>query len=102
MDVDLNAVIKGTAVEKVEAEDAGTTAAPARSGVISLVRIAGRPRLARAPGEISLRRIALRATLASFRCHHHQEGTTTTTKTRGLGASRSPELSPASSVALRH
>jgi hypothetical protein len=26
---------------------------------------------------------------ASLRCHRHQEGTTTTTRMRGLGASRS-------------
>ena len=81
--------------EDVEA-DAGTTVARARSGAAGLVRTAGRISLARVPGGISLARTVLRAMLGFLRCRHHQEGTTTTIKTRGLGASRSRVLSPAS------
>ena len=42
------------AKEEDVAEDAGTTAAPARSGATDLVRIAGRTSLAGAPGGIGL------------------------------------------------
>ena len=59
--------------------DAGTTVTHARSGTTSL---------ARALGGTSLVRIVLKATLAFLHCRHHQEGMTTTTKTRGLGVSR--------------
>ena len=73
--------------EDVEA-DAGTTVARARSGATGLVRTAGRTILVRAPEGTSLVRIAPRATPVFPRCRH-QEGTTTTTRTRGLWASRS-------------
>ena len=76
--------------------DAGTTVACARSGMIGLVRTAGKISLARAPRGTSLVRIVLKATLAFLHYHHHPEGMMTTTKTRGLGASRSRALSPAS------
>ena len=91
---------RATAKEDVVA-DAGMTVARARSGATSLVRTAGRIILARAPGETSLVRIALRATPVFPRCRHRQEGMTTTIKTRGLGASRSRALSPASWAELR-
>ena len=90
--------------------DAGTVVARARSGATGLMRIAGRTSLARAPGGISLVRapggislvrIALKATLGSLRCRHHQEGTMNTTKTRGLGASKSRVLSLASWAELK-
>ena len=68
---------------------AGTTVALAKGGVTDLVRITGRTSLAREAGEISLVRIA------------RQEGMKTNIKTRGLGASRSRELSPASWAELR-
>ena len=101
------ATIGATAEEEEDVEDDGTTKALARSGVtdltsiagrtslarglggISLMRTAGRASLVRVPGEISLARTALRATLAFPHCCHHQEGMMTTTRTRGLGASRS-------------
>ena len=79
-----------------EVEDAGTAATIVRSGVTSLGRTAGKASLTRGPGETSLVRTILRATLACPRCYHHEEGMTTTAKTRGLGASRSHVLSPAS------
>ena len=68
---------------EVEA-DAGTIVARARSGASGLVRTAGRTSLARAPGGISLVRTFLRAMLGFLRCRHHQEGTMTTIRTRGL------------------
>ena len=77
-------------------EDDGTTEALARSGVTDLARIAGRTSLAREPGGISLARTARRATQAFLLCLHRQEETMTTTRTRGLGASRSHVLSLAS------
>ena len=77
-------------------EDDGTTEALAKSGVIDLTRIAGRTNLARGLGGISLTRIARRATQAFLLCHHRQEGMMTTTRTGGLGASRSHVLSLAS------
>ena len=87
---------RATAGEEDEVEDAGTTAAPVMGGATGLVRTAGRITLARVPGGVSLMRIVLRATQAFPQCHHHQEGMTTTIKTRGLGAFRSRVLSPAS------
>ena len=81
--------------------DAGTTVARARSGATGLVRTAGRISHARAPGGISLMRIVLRVTPVFPRCRHRQEGMTTTIKTRGLGASRSRVLSPASWAELK-
>ena len=81
--------------------DARTTVAHARSGATGLVRTAGRTSLARAPGGISLARTALRAMPDFHRCCHRQEATTTTIKTRGLGASRSRVLSPASWAELK-
>ena len=52
-----SATIGATAEEEEEVEDDGTTEALARSGVIDLVRIAGRTSLARGLGGISLARI---------------------------------------------
>ena len=80
--------------------DAGMTVARVRSGATGLVRTTGRTSLAKVPGGISLARIVLRAMLGFLYCRH-QEGTTTTTKTRGMGASRSHVLSPASWAELR-
>ena len=95
--VDASSAMTGaTAEEEEEVEDAGTTAAPIRSGATGLARTTGRTSLMRVPGGISLARTVLRAMLGFLRCHHHQEGMTTTTKTRGLGASRSHALSLAS------
>ena len=91
-----SATTGATAEEEDVAEDAGTTVALARSGVTDLVRTAGKISLTRAPGGISLTRIALRETPVFLRYRHHQEGTTTTIKTRGLGASRIRVLSTAS------
>ena len=91
-----SATTEAMADEEDVAEDAGTIVAPARSGVTGLVRTAGRTSLPRAPGGISLAKTILRATLGFLRCLHRQEGTTTTIRTRGLGASRSHVLSPAS------
>ena len=94
-------MIEAMAVEEARVEDAGMTALPARSGATSLVRTTGKASLARAPRETIPVKTILRALLASLRCHHHQEGTTTTTRTRGLWASRSLAPLPASWVALR-
>ena len=96
-----SAATRATAEEEDVEADAGTTVARTRSGATGLVRTAGKSILARAPGGTSLVRIALRATPVFPRCRHHQEGTTITTKTRGLGASRSRVQSPASWAALR-
>ena len=71
------------------------------SGTTDLMRIAGRTSLARELGEISLMRIARKATQAFLLCHHHQEGMKTIIRTRGLGASRSHVLSLASWAELR-
>ena len=90
MDASVDAPSATTGATAAEA-DAGTTVARARSGATGLVRTAGRASLMRVPGEISLTRTALRATLAFPHCRHHQEGTTITTRTRGLGASKSIE-----------
>ena len=72
--------------------DVGMIAAPARSGATSLVR---------AHGGTSLARTILRLMLGFLHCRHHQEGTTTNIRTRGLGASRSRGLSPASWAELK-
>lgn len=63
----LSAAVEVTAAEEAKVEDAGTTMAPARSGVISLMRSAGRASVARAPGGTSLVWTIVRATLASLR-----------------------------------
>ena len=89
------------AEEEEEVEDDGMTVALAKGGVTDLARIAGRTSLARALGGTSLVRTVLRAMLASLCCRHRQEGTTTIIRTRGLGASRSRALSPASWAVLR-
>ena len=81
--------------------DAGTTVARARSGATGLVRTAGRTSLTREVGGISLVRIVHKTTQASLLCHHHQGGMKTSTRTRGLGASRSRVLSLASWAGLR-
>ena len=89
------------AEEEDEAEDARMIVATARSGATGLTRTTGRTSLVRAPGGISLARTALRAMLFILHCRRHQEGTTTTIRTRGLVASRNRVLSPASWVELR-
>ena len=96
-----SAATGATAEEQDKAEDAGTIAAPARSGATTLARTAGRTSLVRAPGGINLARTALRATPVFLLCLHHQEGTMTTNRTKEPGASRSHAPSPASWVALR-
>ena len=96
----LSATTGATAAEEDMEVDAGTTVAHARSGATGLVRTAGRTNLARAPGGTSLVRIAPRATPVFLRCRR-QGGTTTTTRTKGLGASRSHVRSLASWAALR-
>ena len=104
MDASVNAPSAMTgamAKEEDEVEDAGTTAAPVKSGATGLVRTTGRTSLMRAPGGTSLVRTILREILASLRCRHHQERTTTTIKTRGLGASRNHAPSLASWVVLK-
>ena len=89
------------AEEEEEVEDDGKTMALAKGGVTDLTRTAGRTSLARELGEISLVRIARKATQAFLLCHHHQEGIKTIIRTRGLGASRSHMQSLASWAALR-
>src|SRR4051812_10817943 len=96
-----SAATGATTEEEDEVEDAGTTAAPARSGATGLARTAGRTSLARTPGGTSLARTVLRARLDSLRYHHHRGGTMTITRMRGLGASRNLAPSPASWAALR-
>ena len=96
-----SATTGATAEEEDVAEDDGTTVPLARNGATGLVRSAGRINLARVLGGISLARTVLRAMLEFLRCRPHQEGTATTIKTRGLGASRSRVLSPASWAELR-
>ena len=96
-----SAVIGAMAEEEEEVEDDGKIVALAKGGVTDLVRTTGRTSLAREPGEISLVRIARRATQAFLVCHHHQGGMKTIIRTRGLGASRSHVQSLASWAALR-
>ena len=57
-----SAMIEATVVEAAEVEDARTGTTIVKSCVTSLVRTAGKARLARAPGGSSLMRSALRAT----------------------------------------
>ena len=93
MDASVNApsaTTGATAEEEDLAEDVGTTVAHARSGATGHVRTAGRISLARVPGGISIVRSILRAMLGFLRCRHHQEGMTTTIKTRGLGDFEEP------------
>ena len=96
-----SATTGATAEEEDVVEDAGTTVALAMSGMTGLMRTAGRTSLMRVPGGISLARTILRATPDFLCCRHRQEGMTTTIKTRGLGASQSHALSPASWAELR-
>ena len=96
-----SATTGATAEEEDEVEDAGKIAAPARSGATGLVRTTGRTSLVRAHGGINLARTTLREMLDFHRCRHSQKGTMTTIRTRGLGASRSRVLSPASWAELR-
>ena len=103
MDASINtpsATTGATAKEEDVVAEAGMTVARASSGATGLVRTAGRNNLGRAPGGISLARTVLRVMLGFLRCRHHQEGTTTTIRTRGLGAARSRGLSPASWAVL--
>ncbi len=89
------------AEEEEEVEDIGKTVTLAKGGVTDLARTAGRSSLVREVGGISVVRIARTATHASLLYRHHQEGTKTNIKTRGLGASRSRAQSLASWVARR-
>ena len=83
------------AEEEEEVEDDRKTMALAKGGATDLARTAGRTSLARGLGGISLVRIARKA-MHAFLCHHRQEGTKITTRTRGLEASRSRAQSLAS------
>src|SRR4051812_44551995 len=95
-------VLTGATTEEEDGtRDAGKTAAHAQAGVTNLARTAGATRLARGTGGISRVRIALMATQACRRCRLSREGMKTATKTRGLGASRSLALSPASWAELK-
>ena len=96
-----SAAIGAMAEEEEEVEDDGKTMALAKGGVTDLARTAGRTSLARGLGEISLMRIARKATHAFLLCHHHQEGMTIIIGTRGLGASMSHVLSLASWAELK-
>ena len=87
--------------EVAAVEDARMDATVVRSGATSLVRTTGRISLARAPGGISLVRIVLGATPVSLQYRYHQEGMTTTIRTRGLAASRNRVPSPASWAELK-
>ena len=89
------------AEEEEEVEDDGKTVALTKGGVTDLARTAGRTNLAREVGGISLVRIALKATHASFLCHHRRGGMKTIIRTRGLGASRGRAQSLASWAALK-
>ena len=84
-----SAAIGAMAEEEEEVENDGKTVALAKGGVTDLARTAGRTSFASEVGGISLVRIALKATQASLRCHHHRGGSKTSIRTRGLGASRS-------------
>ena len=84
--VDAPSAATGATAEEEDVEaDAGTTVAHARSGATGLARTTGRTILARAPGGTSLMRIAHKAMPVFPRCRHHQEGTTITIRTRGMG-----------------
>ena len=97
----LSTTTGATAEEEEGTQDAGKTAAHAKGGATNLATIAGRTRLTRETGGISLARIARRATQAFLLCHHRQEGMMTTTRTRGLEASKSRVQSPVSWAELR-
>ena len=84
------------AEEEEEVEDDGKTVALTKGGVTDLARTACRTSLARELGQISLVRIARKATQAFLLYRHHQEGMKTITRTRGLEASRSRAQSLAS------
>ena len=81
--------------------DAGKTVARVKGGTINLARIAGKTRLARETGGISLVRIARKATQASLRFRRSQGETRTAIRTRRLGASKSRARSPASWAGLK-
>ena len=96
--VALTVLTGATAEEEEDTQDAGKTVGRAKGGMINLVRIADKTRLAREDGEISLARetggislarIARKAAQASLRCRCSQGETRTAIRTRGLGASRS-------------
>ena len=80
-----SATIEARVTEVAEVEDIGMDATTVRSGVISLVRTAGRTSLARETGGSNLVRTALKAMQLCLLCLHRQEGTKITTRTRGLG-----------------
>ena len=89
--------VTGATVEEEEGtQDAGKTMAHAKGGAINLARITGKTRLTRETGGISLAWIARKATQASLCCRRSQGETRAAIRTRGLGASRSHVLSPAS------
>ena len=66
-----SATTGATAEEEHEAEDAGTTAALARSGATGVARTAGRTSLGRTHGGINLMRTALGAMLVSLHYRRH-------------------------------
>ena len=102
MSVDTPSVTIGAMAEaEEEVDDDRTTVALAKGGVTGLTRTTGRTSLTRGLGEISLMRIARKATQDFLLCHHHQGGLKTHIRTRGLGASRSRVLSLASWAVLR-
>src|SRR3954468_3579959 len=78
----LTALTGATAEEEEETQDAGKTAARAKGGVINLARTVGGTCLARGTGEISLVRIAHKATQASLHFCLGHGGTRTAIKTR--------------------
>lgn len=85
----LSAMIEAMVIEVAEVEDIVTGTTIVRCGTTSLVRTAGRASLVRATRGSSLVRSALKATQLCRLRLHHQEGMKITTRTRGLGASRS-------------
>ena len=89
------------AEEEEEVANDGKTAAHVKGGATNLARIAGRTRLVREAGGISLASITHKATWASLLCHHNQGGMKTSIRTRGLGAFRSCAQSLASWAALK-
>ena len=96
-----SATIGATAEEEEEVEDDGTTVALAKGGVTGLARTAGRARLVREAGGISLARIARKGTQASLCCRRSQGEMKTIIRTRGLGASRNRVQSHASWAELK-
>src|SRR3954470_3824049 len=97
----LTVLTGATAEEEEGTRDARKIVAHAKAGATNLARTSGVTRLARGTGGISLVRIALLATQACRRCRLSQEGMKTSTKTKGLGASRSLTPSPASWAELK-